>query len=124
MSYTSHNELNEETFIPLVWPKTKLDTAFSYICIPIYVKRTIRESDSIINVLNDETNLIYLINTFMNFSCINNAWKRYKHKLFIIKQLHKNKYKHVMDELYYKPNIGIGYYDSFDSFNKKVKLKS
>lgn len=92
-------------------------------CVQIYIKQTIRESDSLINVLNGETNLIYLINEFMNFSCINNAWKRYKHKLFIIKQLHKTKYKQVMNELYYKPNIGIGYYnssDSFESFNKNT----
>lgn len=107
---------NDSSLIPLSFWFEANRSPIPTVCIPIYVKETIRESDSLIDVLNDETNSIYLINEFMNFSCINNAWKRYKHKLFIIKQLHKNKYKQVMDELYYKPNIGIGYYESFESF--------
>lgn len=115
---------NDSSLIPLSFWFEANRSPIPTVCIPIYVKETIRESDSLIDVLNDETNSIYLINEFMNFSCINNAWKRYKHKLFIIKQLHKNKYKQVMDELYYKPNIGIGYYESFESFNKKVKIES
>lgn len=119
-----NKETNKETFIPLSFWFNNNSPAIPLVCVQIYIKQTIRESDSLINVLNSKTNLIYLINEFMNFRCINNAWKRYKHKLFTIKQLHKNKYKHVMDELYYKPNIGIGYYNSFESFNKKVKLES
>jgi len=76
-----------------------LDQPIPVISIKIYIKEKIRGCDSLIDVLSDKTNFIYMINTFMNFRCINNSWRRYKHKLFIIKLFHKNKYKHVMREL-------------------------
>lgn len=112
-------------FIPMsFWFNSDSKTAIPLTCVLMYVKEKIKKSSSLIDILNDKTNLIYLINTFMNFHCINRIWRKYKHKLFIKKVLHKNKYQHVMNELYYKPNIGIGFYNSFESFNKKAKLES